>query len=94
MPIIGSVLRAEGSAGGEGISRSLISGVNAHLRIPRDPADFRVVLTFHHTDGTLCEAELMPNEAAGLMAEIGRAIDQGSTNELRSPQRGEGERRG
>lgn len=90
MPIIESVSRAECSAGGESIRRSPVTGVNAHLRIPRDPADFLVVVTFHHADGALCEAELTPNEAVGLMAEIGRVIDQGSTNELHSSSDGAG----
>lgn len=85
MPIIESESRAQRPADGKGVRRSLVSGVNAHLRIPRDPADFRVVVTFHHADGALCEAELTPDEAAGLMAEIGRVINRGSTNDLQSP---------
>lgn len=93
MPIIESDTRDQGPAGGEGVRRSPVSGVNAHLRIPRDPADFRVVVTFHHADGTLCEAALTPHEAVGLMAEIGRAIDQGGTTELQSPNGERGVRR-
>ncbi len=64
--------------------RSPVSGVNAHLRlIPRDRSDFRVVVTFHRADGSLCEAELKPVEAAGLMSEIARVIDQGNGREQR-----------
>lgn len=55
-----------------------VSGVNAHLRlIPRDPENYRVVLTFHHADGSLCEAALGPSEATELMSEIAGVIDQG-----------------
>lgn len=79
MPLIKSELGDQCPAGSEGVRRFPVSGVNAHLRIPRKPADFRVVVTFHHADGTLCEAELTPNEAAELMAQIGRTIDQGAT---------------
>lgn len=59
--------------------RASVSGVNAHLRvIPREPRDFRVVVTFHHEDGSLCEAELAPAEAARLMSEILGAINHGN----------------
>lgn len=75
-------MRDESPAWDAGVRRSPVSGVNAHLRIPRDPADFRIVVTFHHADGSLCEAELTPVEAVGLMAEIGRVIDQGSASGL------------
>jgi hypothetical protein len=92
MPFIESVPGVECPAVGANVPRSLVSGVNAHLRlIPRDPNDFRVVVTFHHTDGSLCEvvtfhradgspceAELKPVEAAGLMSEIWHVIDQGN----------------
>ena len=59
--------------------REPVSDVNAHLRtIPRDLSDFRVVVTFHRSDGSLCEAELKPAEAAGLMSEILCVINQGN----------------
>ena len=59
--------------------RSRVTGVNAHLRvIPREPQDFRVVVTFHQADGSLCEAELAPTEAARLMSEILGIINQGN----------------
>ena len=55
-----------------------VDGVNAHLRtFPRDHADFRVVLTFHHLDGSLCEAELTRDDATRLLSEIVRVIHQG-----------------
>lgn len=67
-------------------SCSPVTGVNAHLRFfPSAPEEFRVVVTFHRSDGSLCEALLSPLEAAGLMAEIVRAIDQG--NGEQSPKR-------
>jgi hypothetical protein len=79
MPFIESVPGVECPAVGANFPRSLVSGVNAHLRlIPRDPNDFRVVVTFHRADGSLCEAELKPVEAAGLMSEIWHVIDQGN----------------
>lgn len=46
--------------------------------LPREPGEFRVVVTFHHGDGALCQAELRPAEASELVAEIARAIDQGN----------------
>jgi hypothetical protein len=76
MPFTESVPGEEGSAVG---AKSPHLPVNAHLRlIPRDPNDFRVVVTFHHTDGSLCEAALKPVEAAGLMSEILHVIDRGN----------------
>lgn len=77
----------EGSPiGGASAARLPVSGINAHLRlIPSDLGDFRVVVTFHHTNGSLCEAELKPVEAAGLMSEIARVIDQGNGRGLHSP---------
>lgn len=82
MPFIESVPGEESLVGGASAARSPVSGVNAHLRlIPRDPGDFRVVVTFHHADGSLCEAELRPVEAAGLMSEIACVIDQGNERE-------------
>jgi hypothetical protein len=93
MPIIESLLQADGASGEESAKRSPVTGVNAHLRIPRDPAEFRVVITFHHVDGLLCEAELTPNQADELMAGIGRAIYLGDTNELESQPWGKGGRR-
>src|SRR3546814_14118968 len=66
-----------GSVPGE---QSLAGGVNAPLRlIPRDPSDFRVMAPFHHADGLLCEAELKPFAAAGLMSDIVRVINQGNS---------------
>jgi len=47
--------------------------------IPRDPNDFRVVATFHHVDGSRCEAELKPFEAAGLISEIVQVINHGNS---------------
>jgi hypothetical protein len=65
--------------GGTSAARLPVDGVNAHLRlIPSDPGEFRVVVTFHDADGLLCEAELKPIEAAGLMSEIVRVIDKGN----------------
>lgn len=56
-----------------------VAGINAHLReIPRCPGDFRVVVTFHHDDDSLSEAVLTPIEAARLVSEILRTIDQGN----------------
>lgn len=79
----------ESHAGAPSATRSPITGVNAHLRlIPRDPGDFRVVVTFHHANGSLCEAELKPVEAAGLMSEIARVIDQGNRRGLHIPREG------
>ena len=84
MPFFESVPGEESLVGGASAARSPVSGVNAHLRmIPRDPSDFRVVVTFHRADGSLCEAELKPVEAAGLMSEIARVIDQGNGRERR-----------
>ena len=84
MPSIESVPGDESLVGGASAMRSPVSGVNAHLRlIPRDPSDFRVVVTFHRADGSLCEAELKPVEAAGLMSEIACVIDQGNGREHR-----------
>src|SRR3546814_6261106 len=69
MPFIGSVP-------GE---QSLAGGVNAPLRlIQRDPSDFRVMAPFHHAGGLLCEAELEPFAAAGLMSDIVRVINHGN----------------
>ncbi len=80
MPSIGSFPGEKSPAGGVSLTCSPVSGVNAHLRlIPRNPGDFRVVVTFHRADGSLCEAELRPVEAAGLMSEIARIVDQGSS---------------
>src|SRR3546814_18122252 len=74
MPFIGSVP-------GE---QSLAGGVNAPLRlIPRDPSDFRVMAPLHHAGGLLCEAELKPFAAAGLMSDIVRVINQGDSEERR-----------
>lgn len=85
MPFSESVPGEEDSAVGAKSPRSPVSGVNAHLRLlPRDPNDFRVVVTFHHTDGSLCEAELKPVEAAGLMSEIACVIDHGNGQEQRA----------
>jgi hypothetical protein len=79
MPFTESVPGEEGSAVGAKSPHLPVSGVNAHLRLsPRDPNDFRVVVTFHHTDGSLCEAALKPVEAAGLMSEILHVIDRGN----------------
>lgn len=77
----------EGSSiGGARATRLPVSGVNANLRlIPCDPGGYRVVVTFHHADGSLCEAELKPFDAAGLMSEIARVIDQGNRRGLHSP---------
>lgn len=72
--------------GGAGAARLPVSGINAHLRlIPCDPGDYRVVVTFHHANGSLGEAELEPVEAAGLMSAIARVIDQGNRRGLHSP---------
>jgi hypothetical protein len=82
MPSIESVPGEESPAGGASATRSPVSGVHAHLRlIPRDPGDFRVVVTFHYADGSLCEAELKPVESAGLMSEIAHVIDQGNSHD-------------
>src|SRR3546814_1042864 len=76
MPFIGSVP-------GE---QSLAGGVNAPLRlIPRDPSDFRIMPPFHHAGGLLCEAELKPFAAAGLMSHIVRAINQDNSRGLPVP---------
>lgn len=81
MPFIESALQEESLAGGVSAMPSPISGVNAHLRlIPRYPSDFRVVAPFYHADGSLCEAELTPFAAAGLMSDIARVIDQGNSH--------------
>lgn len=94
MPIIESETRDESPAWDAGVHRSPVSGVNAHLRlIPRGPGGFRVVVTFHHADGSLCEAELTPVEAVGLMAEISRVIDQGDTSGPHASPNEERERR-
>lgn len=80
MPSIESVPGEESPAGGASVIRSPVSGVNAHLRLfPRNPGDFRVVVTFHRADGSICEAELTPLDAASLMSEIARTIDQGNS---------------
>jgi hypothetical protein len=80
MPIIESASGMEESIGGASTEGSRVNGVNAHLRlIPRDPSDFRVVVTFHSADGSLCEAELKPVEAAGLMSEIACVIERGNS---------------
>ena len=85
MPSIESVPGEGSPAGGASATRSPVSSVNAHLRpIPRDPNDFRVVVTFHRADGSLCEAELKPVEAAGLMSEIALVINQGNGHGLRT----------
>lgn len=80
-----SVMRLEDPTGDATATPLPINGVNAHLRLkPRDPDDFWVVVTFHHADGSLCEAELKPFEAAGLMSEIAHVIDQGNSPDLHS----------
>ncbi|PIX63930.1 MAG: hypothetical protein COZ43_13055 [Sphingomonadales bacterium CG_4_10_14_3_um_filter_58_15] len=82
MSSIESVSEQESPADGASTTRLPVSGVNAHLRlIPRDPGAFRVVVTFHQGDGSLCEAELQPVEAAGLMSEIAHVIDQGNSRD-------------
>ena len=80
MPNFNTQPRDQRTFTGVSTPRSPVSGVNAHLRIPRDPGDFRVVVTFHHADGLLCEAELKPVDAIGLMAEIGHVVDQGNSS--------------
>ena len=80
MPSIESSPGEGSTAGGASVTRSHLSSVNAHLRlIPRDLNSFRVVVTLLRTDGSMCEAELNPVEAAGLMSEIARVIDQGNS---------------
>lgn len=84
MPSIELAPGEEILTGSAGAMRSPVSGVNAHLRlIPRDPSDFRVVVTFHHTGDSRCEAELNPIEATGLVSEIACVIDQGNGREFR-----------
>lgn len=79
MPFAESFRGEEYPASCANTTRSPVNGVNAHLRqFPRDPGDFRVVVTFHREDGSLCEAELKPIEAATLMSEIARVIDHGN----------------
>lgn len=69
------------SSGDTRAVRSLVSGVNAHLRqIPPDPSGFKAVVTLHHADGALCEAELEPVEAAHLMPGILQVINRGNSH--------------
>jgi hypothetical protein len=84
MPSIELALGEEILTGRASATRSPVSGVNAHLRlIPRDPSDFLVVVTFHHANGSLGEAELNPIEAAGFVSEIACISVQGNGRELR-----------
>lgn len=84
MPSIELAPGEEVLTGSAGAMCSPVSGVNAHLRrIPRDPSDFQLVVTFHHANGSLGEAELNPIGATGLVSEIACVIDQGNGRELR-----------
>lgn len=64
-----------------GLARSSsapVSGLNAHLRLmPQTAGAYRVVLTFHHGDGQLCEAALTPLEASVLVSEIAQVLEDG-----------------
>lgn len=78
MASIESVPGEEGPAVGAQSPRSPVSGVNAHLRtIPQTPGEFRIVLTFHHADGKLCEAALTPLEASMLVSEVAHVLEEG-----------------
>lgn len=62
-----------------------MSGFNAHLRLmPQAPDEYRVVLTFHHGDGQLCEAALTPLEASMLLSEIAHVLEEGDRRAIRS----------
>ena len=62
-----------------------VSGFNAHLRLtPRSPGEYRVVLTFHHSDGQLGEAALTPLEASMLLSEIAHVLEVGDRGASRS----------
>ena len=83
MAFIESVRGEEGPAVGAQSPRSSVNGVNTHLRlIPQAPGDFRVVLTFHHTDGKLCEAALTPPEASMLVSEVAHVLEEGDRRAL------------
>jgi hypothetical protein len=59
-------------------SSAHVSEFNAHLRLmPMTPDQYRVVLTFHHGDGRLCEAALTPLEACELVSEIAHVLEHG-----------------
>lgn len=51
--------------------------------MPRTPGDFRVVLTFHHADGKLCEAALTPLEASMLVSEVAHVLEEGDRQAVR-----------
>lgn len=62
-----------------------MSDFNAHLRLmPHSPGEYRVVLTFHHGDGQLCEAALTPLEASMLLSEIAHVLEEGDRRATRS----------
>jgi hypothetical protein len=81
MPSIGPAPGEESSAGAASKTCSPVSGVHAQLRqLPGDPCDFRVVVSFLRADGSNCEAELTPVDAAGLMSEIALEISLGNAS--------------
>jgi hypothetical protein len=62
-----------------------VSAFNAHLRLtPQAPGEYRVVLTFHLSDGQLCEAALTPLEASILLSEIAHVLEDGDRRAGRS----------
>jgi hypothetical protein len=64
---------------------SCARALNAHLRLlPGTPGEYRVVLTFHHGDGQLCEAALTPIEACVFVSEIANVLEDGDRRASRS----------
>ena len=78
---------------GEAHSCSPVSRVKAQLSlIPETPADFRIVLTLRHADGSLCEAALTPIEASILVSELADALGEGDRH-IAATARGSGDER-
>lgn len=87
MASIESVPGEEVAAVGAQSPRSPVSGGHGHLRtIPQAPGDFRVVLTFHHADGKLCEAVLSPLEASMIVSEVAHVLEEGDRQAMRRQQ--------
>jgi hypothetical protein len=62
-----------------------VNAFNAHLRVMHQASgEFRIVLTFHHSDGQLCEAVLTPLEASVLVSEIADVLEDGDRRVSRS----------
>ena len=84
MPIDGSSGFEHGAARSN-TSRAPVSAFNARLDTTLEArGEFRVVLTFHHSDGQLYEAALTPLEASMLLSEIAHVLEDGDRRASRS----------